>query len=538
MSAALQPRPPHRTGAAALWLCVGAVLASVALRAVYLDQIWRVDLAEHPAFIAAEGVVGLMAQHILAGERPVFYYGQYYMGSMEAYVAAAMFQLFGASMVTLRAVPMLFALAWIPLAGLLAGRLFGRRAGYLAAAMAALPSPFVFLWGFEARGGHAEHVTLTLAALLVIVLLLEQVSRARVVALGFLVGFSLWVNQLAAAYVPLYAWAVWSWLRLRRVDVAMLAIVALIGASPLLYGNVAEPLCTARAVFAKARASYTFGSRHTRADDDSSPSEKQFYRSVPLLEVLGAQPKRDGKWSVAGTLNAIALLMGAAASIWPWRRQRPTTEAMRGAWLLAAVVGITVIVGIGGFSGQPVGRYQLLLYPVLGVLAAGGFDGLTPRLAVPLVAFIIITQAVGIVRPPPRDDRTPTRQVIEALRGQGLHYGYGADNMYDLVFESSEDIVIEPLEWSRYAPYQRAVATADRIFYLYRDDQETKVSYRVFRDFIERSNVAHRQLDIGKYHVLYDFTPRERLSDTAVQVLRDEIRGSKQRPRSVDSRDN
>jgi hypothetical protein len=31
-----------------------------------------------------EAVVGLMARHILDGKRPVFYYGQAYMGSLDA----------------------------------------------------------------------------------------------------------------------------------------------------------------------------------------------------------------------------------------------------------------------------------------------------------------------------------------------------------------------------------------------------------------------------------------------------------------------
>ena len=35
--------------------------------------------------------VGLMGIHILEGEFPLFYYGQNYMGALEAYTAAVMF---------------------------------------------------------------------------------------------------------------------------------------------------------------------------------------------------------------------------------------------------------------------------------------------------------------------------------------------------------------------------------------------------------------------------------------------------------------
>ena len=38
-----------------------------------------------------EALVGIQAQHILQGARPVYFYGQAYMGSLEAYLAAGVF---------------------------------------------------------------------------------------------------------------------------------------------------------------------------------------------------------------------------------------------------------------------------------------------------------------------------------------------------------------------------------------------------------------------------------------------------------------
>nr|HMN61443.1 hypothetical protein [Anaerolinea sp.] len=40
-----------------------------------------------------EAIVGLMARHILLGERPIFFYGQSYMGSLDAFLVAAGFRL-------------------------------------------------------------------------------------------------------------------------------------------------------------------------------------------------------------------------------------------------------------------------------------------------------------------------------------------------------------------------------------------------------------------------------------------------------------
>ncbi|HEV8191345.1 MAG TPA: hypothetical protein VGP82_07645, partial [Ktedonobacterales bacterium] len=57
-----------------------------------------------------EALVGIQAEHILQGERPFYYYGQVYMGSLEAYFAAILFRLFGPSAWALRAIPIILSL--------------------------------------------------------------------------------------------------------------------------------------------------------------------------------------------------------------------------------------------------------------------------------------------------------------------------------------------------------------------------------------------------------------------------------------------
>ena len=42
-------------------------------------------------FNGDEAIVALMARHILQGERPVFFYGQAYMGSLDAWLIAGLF---------------------------------------------------------------------------------------------------------------------------------------------------------------------------------------------------------------------------------------------------------------------------------------------------------------------------------------------------------------------------------------------------------------------------------------------------------------
>src|SRR5438552_4049944 len=72
------------------------IMLAVLLRVLLIAQGW-------PGTTSDEGTIGLMALHIAyLGEHPIFFYGQGYMGSLEAYLAAAMFQLFGPSLFALR----------------------------------------------------------------------------------------------------------------------------------------------------------------------------------------------------------------------------------------------------------------------------------------------------------------------------------------------------------------------------------------------------------------------------------------------------
>src|SRR5690554_1891314 len=82
-------------------------------------------VSPHGWLEADEAIVGLMARNILQGERPIFYWGQSYMGALEAYLAAAVFALLGSSTAALRLVPTVCSVIFVWLNYLLARRLFG-----------------------------------------------------------------------------------------------------------------------------------------------------------------------------------------------------------------------------------------------------------------------------------------------------------------------------------------------------------------------------------------------------------------------------
>src|SRR5438132_11322156 len=78
-----------------LWLCF--LLAILA-------RVWII-VHTHGVMAGDEMEVGLQAEHILRGERPGYYFGQPYMGSLEAYLAGFIFLFFGPAVWAIRLGP-------------------------------------------------------------------------------------------------------------------------------------------------------------------------------------------------------------------------------------------------------------------------------------------------------------------------------------------------------------------------------------------------------------------------------------------------
>ncbi|HEU5438497.1 MAG TPA: hypothetical protein VFU88_04330 [Ktedonobacterales bacterium] len=200
-----------------------------------------------------EALVGIQAERILHGELPTYFYAQPYMGSLEAYLAAALFRVFGPSSWALRAVPILLSLALVYLTWRLARALTappvplsheerGREdaalpdgdlatatadaggagpmrnsallAG-LAAFVAAAPPLYDAVAELRTWGGQIEMYVVTLALLLCTVELAQRLRASagafelarRWAVLGFFAGLGVWINPLVS--YALAACALW-----------------------------------------------------------------------------------------------------------------------------------------------------------------------------------------------------------------------------------------------------------------------------------------------------------------------------------------
>ncbi|MBI2822979.1 MAG: glycosyltransferase family 39 protein, partial [Acidobacteria bacterium] len=176
---------------------IGGLLLLALIPRVYMLFKFRTALVDWD-----EAVVGLMARHILRGELPIFYYGQYYMGTLEAFLAALLFAVFGAEPLVLKIAPLIPFCGFLIVHFFLAQRIAGRRVAFLATLLLAVSPAFLTIWSLKARGGYTILLLLGTSALLIASRMLEQGYRRRDAALlGIVLGLAWWTHFLSVVYL-------------------------------------------------------------------------------------------------------------------------------------------------------------------------------------------------------------------------------------------------------------------------------------------------------------------------------------------------
>jgi hypothetical protein len=236
---AVRSRPGRLAG-----LLILTALVSLAVRWVFLIQDYAIPDAD-------QAVIGLMAHHILLGERPLFFWGQPYTGSFDAYVTAALFALFGRGDLLLHIAPLTASVPFVVLSVALAYRLYGPGIAALSALYLAFAPTLLVTWSLWAGSGYLEVMALGTGAFL---LALPSCAGSQgrgawgLPAAYVLLGIAFWLQPVALFYLlALLAmragpgWAAWHDPVMRaRVLVRLVICTAafLLGAAPLLVYNL------------------------------------------------------------------------------------------------------------------------------------------------------------------------------------------------------------------------------------------------------------------------------------------------------------
>ncbi len=409
---AVRPRTPRRLPLPTLLaLLVG--FAGVGYRLALL-------FADVPPTNSDEATMGLAALHIARGEGfPVWFYGQAYMGTLEAYLAAPLVALAGPSVLVLRLPTLALYALFLLLSWRLTRRLGGDRwYALLVVAVLALGADRVVKNQLIAGGGYPELNPAGAALALLTVGLCVSGPGARLprwAAWGLISGVLFWVDPLILPYVLTLGVLL---VARRRRELAgraglVLAGALLLGAAPMLVDSIRHGRNPVTAVLAAGGSG--------AAADWADRLHGALVLGPPLAMGF-CSPGRCATWQLWWAVAFPVLLVLAALTAWHTLRRasgRPGSAVRVSAGVRLAL--------LGGAAG------------VLAAYAVSNAAGQTPiessrylsclAVAVPALLWPLWQAARPLARPRrltevAASDPLTQRQLAEVAASEGGGYGH------------------------------------------------------------------------------------------------------------------
>jgi 4-amino-4-deoxy-L-arabinose transferase-like glycosyltransferase len=495
-------------------------------------------------FNADEAVVALMARHILQGEQPIFFYGQAYMGSLDAFLVAAGFRLFGEHVWVIRLVQALLYLGMLTTTAELGRRAFAsRRVAALAVLLLAIPTVNVSLYTTASLGGYGEALLLGNLILLVALLVDRAWQDNRLGRLlaascfwGFLAGLGLWAFGLTL----IYSLPAGIFLLFRLVPSALRQrATRRLG---ILLGSLSAGLLVGASAWLAFAAQYGLdqlifeltGSAVASAEAGSFASRILSHLVNLLLlgtsVIFGLRPPWEVRW-LGLPILPLALLFWLAVCAWMVRKALRSHRAHGQLILLGVVLALLLGFLFTSFGVDPSGRYFIPLAVPLALFAADWILVIAHRRrfwAFALVFLVVVYQLWGNIQAaasptglttqfyaPSQIDHRYDAQLIQFLKSRDENTGYSNYWVsYPLAFLSEETLIFIPslpyhtdLKYTtrddRYPPYDRKVAQSNRAAYI------TTLN-PALDDYLQKQfqslQVSWKEQQIGDYHVYYNFS--------------------------------
>lgn len=485
------------------------------------------------SFHSDEAVVGLMARHILEGERPTFFYGQAYMGSLDPYLVAVGFAVLSESVLTIRIVQSILYVILVIVVYFCTLRISGRvNIATAAGLLIAVPPVLVALYTTATLGGYVEMLILgVIVVWMAWTVTTDAHHRSwwRWGLMGLAAGLGWWTNGLIIAFcIPAALLLAYDAFQRRawRVTLPLIALAAVgfvIGSLPWWVFNFQNDLAALR--FYLGDESSAFAGASIPTPDLAQRFFGLFVLGLPA--VFGLRPP----WTPNFTLPVVGLVVLVIYIFALYRAARGGTALTpKARVLLLVMIGIFVMLFIASrFSSDPTGRYFLPLILPLSIIVGAFVTSIPRRLGWIALAVVIGFNAFGIVQaistPPglttqfdltthiPNDDDDA---LIALLDEHDLHHGYtnywvsfrlaflSDDRMqYSAALPYKANFAYTRFD-NRYPPYVEATENAERIAYITANIVEVKDALEAW--FADQ-NITYEYAQVGVYHVYYDFAP-------------------------------
>jgi hypothetical protein len=173
-------------------------------------------------FDSDEAIFGLMASDIAGGEYVPTVYGTRHLGSIESYIAAFNFKLFGADVLPFRAASLTLMALFFIMHAWYVRRAWGTWAALVSLGFVAVPGFHILSWTHQPIGAYAALLLLGTLVLILARRIGTETQRPAIdfPAMGLIIGLGLWSNQMILAYVAAAAFPAFvnshEWGRLRQ----------------------------------------------------------------------------------------------------------------------------------------------------------------------------------------------------------------------------------------------------------------------------------------------------------------------------------
>jgi hypothetical protein len=490
---------------------------------VLLSAIYKLVLLVFSAvpFNGDEAIVALMARHILRGERPVFFYGQAYLGATDAWLIAASFSIFGETVCAIRVVHIALYAGVVFTTYLLARRYLHSEWGARAAMLwLALPPTLVTLYTTATLGGYTE--TLLLGNILLLMadgrwLLSGRWRAGRWLLFGFIAGFAFYTFPLILIYLVPIGLLLLYRMRVKAWRGFVMALVGFgLGSLPWWWaliqsGGVLIAELTGSAVAGSVQASGAL--------------------SGPLIKVLNFFVFGTSAWwglRYPWAAEMVLPLLGVAAFVfYLGALGYAVKRGPRVLWGMILTLLATFL--LTPFGGDPSGRYFLPLAVPLAIFAAmllQRFRKQNVIIASLLLALLVGYNVAGTLAAAAKNppgittqfdpvtwlDHGRDQELIDFLLAHGETRGYSTYWVQTpIAFLSGERIISAArlpyhaaLDYTprddRYPPYTQAVREAPRAFYI--THNHPALAERI-RSRLTQLTVTFQEHDIGNYHIFY-----------------------------------
>ncbi len=497
------------------------------------------------SFHADEAVVGLMARHIVQGARPTFFYGQAYMGSLDAWMVALGFATLGESVLTIRIVQSILYLLVVSTGFLVAWRFSGRvMVATVTGLLLAVPTVNTALYTTATLGGYNETLLLGNLILLLGYDVTHEHGRSwmRWLCLGLLTGIGWWANglivmvALPVTLLVLYVMFIKRTLSFRIAAPYVLLALAgfVVGSAPWWVFDFTHDHA-ALAMFLRNQQVGQFEGIGIPYVPPTQRALGLVFIGLPAL--IGLRFPWESNYFLP-VIGLIVVMLYTVAIFRLLRGHNPLRPEARGLLLgmLSLFCGVFVA---STFGADPTGRYFLpLVLPLamlIGTLAESlrtqlqGQHELVRLLPVILVALVVGYQAVGQITAARSEPGLTTQfdpvshlsheydeALLAFLEAHDLQHGYsnywvafrlaflsGERMQYSSALPYKTDLSYNTAD-NRYKPLAEATESAARVAYI---TTNLPALDDVLRTWFAANNYEYQFAQVGPFNIYYDFNP-------------------------------